>query len=217
VGWCPLNETYQPVTDEITVLDDVTEAMYRVTKLVDRTRPVIDASGYSHRVAGADVYDSHLYEQDPAAFARAMSGLAEGSPYVNKAPDGTEWSVPYAGQPYFCSEFGGIWWSDSEPAGEASWGYGAVPASQEEWLERFCGLVDTLLDNPDMFGYCFTQLTDVFQEKNGLYDANRRSKFDLSRIRAVQLRRAAYERSPTTPVPRFGDSSRPSPHPARCR
>ncbi|WP_434315522.1 glycoside hydrolase family 2 protein [Leifsonia sp. P73] len=72
VGWCPLNETFQPMTDRITVLDDATKALYAVTKAIDPTRPVIDASGYSHRVPGADIYDSHLYEQDPDVFAQRM-------------------------------------------------------------------------------------------------------------------------------------------------
>ncbi|SEI15261.1 MULTISPECIES: sugar-binding domain-containing protein [unclassified Leifsonia] len=200
VGWCPLNETYQPITDRLTILDDATKALYAVTKAIDPTRPVIDASGYSHRVPGADIYDSHLYEQDPDVFAARMEGLADGRPYVNTAPDGTEWSVPYAGQPYFCSEFGGIWWSDSDRAGDDSWGYGEAPRSREEWLDRFRRLVDTLLDDAGMFGYCFTQLTDVFQEKNGVLDFRRVPKFDLRLLRDIQSRPAAYELDDAPPL-----------------
>ena len=51
VGWCPLNETWQTLTDRITMLDDVTRGMYLATKAMDGTRPVLDTSGYSHRVA----------------------------------------------------------------------------------------------------------------------------------------------------------------------
>ncbi|MFE4950126.1 glycoside hydrolase family 2 protein [Leifsonia sp. NPDC056665] len=202
VGWCPLNETFQPMTDRLTVLDDATKALYAVTKAIDPTRPVIDASGYSHRVPGADIYDSHLYEQDPDVFAQRMGGLADGRPYVNTALDGTEWSVPYAGQPYFCSEFGGIWWSDSDRTGEDSWGYGEAPRTREEWVDRFHRLVDTLLDDPGMFGYCFTQLTDVFQEKNGVLDFRRVPKFDLRLLRDIQSRPAAYELDDVPPLDR---------------
>ncbi|NKQ23158.1 glycoside hydrolase family 2 protein [Streptomyces galbus] len=200
VGWCPLNETYQHLHDRITQLDDVTRAMFLATKQADPTRPVIDASGYAHRVAETDVYDSHCYEQDPAAFAKIMSGLAEGKPYVNAAPDGRPWSVPYRGQPYFCSEFGGIWWDPQEAArasgneADASWGYGERPRTEEEFLTRFEGLTGVLLDDPDMFGYCYTQLTDVFQEQNGLYRFDRSVKLDIERIRRAQTRPAAYER-----------------------
>ncbi|WP_235030748.1 glycoside hydrolase family 2 protein [Nonomuraea solani] len=195
VGWCPLNETWQRTTDQITVLDDVTWGMYLATKAADPTRPVVDASGYAHRVPGADVYDSHCYEQDPVAFGKLMAGLADGRPYVNADPDGTAWSVPYQGQPYFCSEFGGIWWNPDARPEENSWGYGERPTSEEELQERFAGLVGVLLDDPRMFGYCYTQLTDVFQEQNGIYRFDRTSKLDVSRIRAAQRRPAAIERT----------------------
>ncbi|MFF0226767.1 glycoside hydrolase family 2 protein [Streptomyces sp. NPDC004629] len=199
VGWCPLNETYQPLHDRITRLDDVTRGMFLATKQADATRPVLDASGYAHRVPESDVYDSHCYEQDPAVFAKVMSGLAQDRPYVNTGPEGRTWSLPYGGQPYFCSEFGGIWW-DPEAAAAAgderdtSWGYGERPRTEEEFVARFTGLTAVLLDDRDMFGYCYTQLTDVFQERNGVYRFDRSEKVDTALLRAAQTRRAAYER-----------------------
>jgi beta-glucuronidase len=195
IGWCPLNETHQTLHDRLTVLDDVTRGMFLATKLVDPTRPVIDASGYSHRVLEVDVWDAHSYEQDPAAFARQQRGAAEGRPYVN-TEDGRTISVPYSGQPFFVSEFGGIWWNADiaqNDDGRDSWGYGQRVGSVEEFHTRFSGLVGVLRDDPSMFGYCYTQLTDTFQEQNGLYDFERRPKFDMSRIRAVQTAVAAYE------------------------
>jgi beta-galactosidase/beta-glucuronidase len=194
VGWCPLNETDQALHDRITVLDDVTRAMFLATKLADPTRPVIDASGYSHRVVETDVYDAHCYEQDPTAFARQLDGLAAGSPFVNLGNDGRELSVPYAGQPYLVSEFGGIWW-DPEAAGAAagddrydSWGYGDRVRDEAEFQERFAGLTGALLGDPAMFGYCYTQLTDVMQERNGIYRFDRSSKIDVDAVRRAQLR-----------------------------
>lgn len=224
VGWCPLNETHQVLHDAITVLDDVTAAMYHATKLADPSRPVLDASGYSHRVRGADVYDSHSYEQDPEAFRAEQAGLADGRPFVNRVEmppttmphaDGTV-SVAYAGQPYFVSEYGGIWWNEAEAAAAReeraaaedaaraqsqklgtdqaeSWGYGERVADEEAVYARFEGLTRVLLEDPEMFGYCYTQLTDVFQEKNGIVDFARGRKLDLARLRAVQEQAAAYE------------------------
>ncbi len=200
IGWCPLNETHQILHDRLTVLDDVTEAMFLATKLADPTRPVIDASGYAHRIRETDIYDSHSYEQDPDRFAIEQQGLADGKPYINRKADGEEYSVPYAGQPYFVSEFGGIWWNEAEARQAvegtdvaSSWGYGQRVSSEEEFYTRFDGLCSVLLDNPDMFGYCYTQLTDVFQEKNGIFTFERGTKFDLDRIRASQVRPAAIE------------------------
>ena len=212
IGWCPLNETHQILHDRYTQLDTVTQAMYDATKLADPSRPVLDASGYSHRVRGADVYDSHSYEQDPERFRAEQSGLAEGRPFANRrdlAPDehpfaDGEFSLPFAGQPYFVSEYGGIWWNAQEAreiaeAAKAgnnaaeSWGYGQRITSEEELYARFEGLTRVLLEDPLMFGYCYTQMTDVFQEKNGVVDFARGRKLDLARLRAVQEQPAAYE------------------------
>jgi beta-galactosidase/beta-glucuronidase len=199
IGWCPTNETFQPITDKITVLDDVTRGMFLATKAADLTRPVLDASGYSHRVPETDVYDSHDYEQDPQKFAANHAGLAKNTPYTN-THDGREISIAYTGQPYFVSEFGGIWWNPEAAAAVSgrdrseSWGYGDRVADEEEFQARFAGLVAALLDDPNMFGYCYTQLTDVFQEENGIYRFDRSEKLDVSRVRAAQLRPAAYEK-----------------------
>ena len=196
IGWCPLNETHQIIHDRETGLDDITRAMYLATKLADPTRPVIDASGYSHRVR-ADIYDSHSYEQDPERFGLEQSGLAEGKPFTNDR-DGRAYSIAYDGQPYFVSEYGGIWWrGGAAVSGDdlaSSWGYGQRVADLEEFYARFAGLTRVLLRDPGMFGYCYTQLTDVFQEHNGLYAFDRSPKFDTARIRAVQQEVAAFER-----------------------
>jgi beta-galactosidase/beta-glucuronidase len=193
IGWCPLNETSQVIGDRVRGLDDVTHGMFLATRAMDRTRPVLDTSGYSHRVAEADVYDSHDYEQDPASFAAHHAGLADGKPFRNMGRAEKEISIPYGGQPFFVSEFGGIWWSPAAKPGDPSWGYGSRPATLEEFYARFEGLCRVLLDNPLMFGYCYTQLTDVFQEQNGIYAFDRTSKFDVGRIRRIQARRAAIE------------------------
>jgi beta-galactosidase/beta-glucuronidase len=192
VGWCPLNETWQLITDNLTILDDVTRGMFLATKAMDLTRPVLDASGYSHRVPEADVYDCHTYEQDVAKFKAQVDPIDDGKPFTNRNEQG-EFSLPYHGQPYFVSEFGGIWWNPDAREGEDSWGYGDRPKSIEEFYARFKGLCDVLLDNPHMFGYCYTQLTDVYQEQNGIYRFNRSPKFDLHRLRSIQQRPAAIE------------------------
>lgn len=204
VGWCPLNETWQAITDRITTLDEVTWGMFLATKAMDTTRPVLDSSGYAHRVPMADIYDCHDYTQDPVKFAANQAGLAEGTPFTNTMRDWVQhvpgflmnrmdWSIPYGGQPYFVSEFGGIWWNPNVRPGEDSWGYGERPRSLEEFYDRFERLCAVLLDDPNMFGYCYTQLTDVLQEQNGIYTYERAEKFDMARIRAAQQRPAAIE------------------------
>ncbi len=192
IGWCPLNETYEPMTDRIAILDDATRGMFLAAKAMDGTRPVLDTSGYSHRIREADIFDSHDYEQDPGTFKVTHSGLAKGRPFLNGG--NVTISIPWRGQPYFVSEFGGIWWSPDAKPGEASWGYGERPRTLEEFYQRFDGLCAVLLNDPLMFGYCYTQLTDVYQEQNGIYRFERGSKFDMARIRASQERPAAIEK-----------------------
>ena len=193
VGWCPLNETYQENSDRIRVLDDVTRGMWLATKLADVSRPVLDTSGYAHRVRESDIYDSHDYEQNVEKFAEKMAGLKDGKPFVNNGWDNKPTNIPYGGQPYFCSEFGGIWWNPAAFENKESWGYGERVTSLEEFHARFEGLCDALLTDGNMFGYCYTQLTDVYPEENGIYTFDRKPKFDLEKIKAVQTKKAAIE------------------------
>lgn len=86
------------------------------------------------------------------------------------------------------SEFGGI---NFAPGREDSWrGYTAV-STAEELLERYRLLVDALLDSPAIAGFCYTQLTDVLQERNGLLTDGREPKVDPSLLRRITRRPAA--------------------------
>jgi hypothetical protein len=59
----------------------------------------------------------------------------------------------------------------------------------EEFLERYGALVSALLQSEIVQGFCYTQLTDVEQEINGLLTYDRRPKADLSRIREITTAR----------------------------
>ena len=90
--------------------------------------------------------------------------------------------------PLAVSEYGGIAW-----ASENGWGYGEAPKSEDELIERFRGLTNALLDNENIYSFCYTQLTDVEQEQNGLYYYDRRPKFDTEIIKKITSRKAAIE------------------------
>ena len=207
-------------------LGGAARAMFLACKALDTARPVLDTSGYSHRVPEADIYDSHDYieERDFGVgmekFRARHAGLPEGHAYLNPTPTPTVgetndspvpwvsakpaavWSIPYRGQPYFVSEIGGFRWvpgmqpksaAENTKTRKTSWGYGADPGSEEEFLQRFADVCDALLDNPHMFGYCYTQLTDIYPEENGVYEFDRTPKFDMARLHAIQTRPAAIE------------------------
>lgn len=181
IGWCPFNETWD--TEGRPQKDDVLRTVYRATKALDNTRPCIDTSGNYH--VETDIFDVHEYEQNPAVFAGYYQ---KGAPLLY---DRLKERQTYGGQPVMVSEYGGIWWSDTDKEG---WGYGQRPATREEFLARYRALADTLLDNPDHFGFCYTQLTDVEIEQNGLYTYDRKPKFPPEVIRAVNARAAACEK-----------------------
>jgi len=184
VGWCPNNET-KPQDDP-----EIIRTLYRVTKAADPSRPVIDTSGYVH--VETDVFDVHDYEQDPEIFSSHYAAMASGGDAYVRVP---EHSAPYAGQPYFVSEYGGIWWNPGQKD-KAAWGYGGIegrPESVDAYLARYQALTKTLLGNPAICAFCYTQLTDVEQEVNGIYTYDRREKFNPARLREVNSLKAAIE------------------------
>ena len=66
-----------------------------------------------------------------------------------------------------------------------SWGYGQDPTTLEEFYTRLEGQVDVLLGFEHIAGFCYTQLTDVEQEQNGIYNYDRTAKFDMERIARI--------------------------------
>lgn len=191
IGWCPFNETwgYHERTEKTRLI----ECVYRMTKLYDTTRPCIDTSGNYH-IDGKEIHDVHDYEQNVARFAEHYAHIGEG--VVNDQIRRNEGNVqPYCGEPIYMSEYGGIKWAPDENAG---WGYGDAPKTQEEYVERYCGLTDILMNNPYIMGICYTQLYDVEQEKNGLYHYDRSPKFNeetVQKMRAAIIREAAIEKT----------------------
>lgn len=182
VGWCPFNETSDHAGHK--QYDELLRLVYRTTKAIDDTRPCIDTSGYIH--VETDVFDVHDYNQDPVSFKARYDRLMRDG--VFDQPCFEDRQQYCGGKPVFVSEYGGIQKSDG-----SGWGYGSAPENDEMFLARYRGLTDALLDNSKMFAFCYTQLTDVEQEKNGLYTYDRQPKFDPAVIYAINVRKAAIE------------------------
>ena len=149
IVWCPFNETWDFKGRRQD--DDLLKIVWEMTKRIDSTRPCIDTSGHFHVVT--DLFDMHDYEQDPKAFREKYQEFAEGGRLAGTFP---ERQTPGAEVPVLISEYGGIKWNP-EMTDEDGWGYGTGPQSEEEFLERYQGLTDALLDNPHMCGFCYTQ------------------------------------------------------------
>jgi hypothetical protein len=205
VGWCPFNETDRKQRNE-----DLAN-IYRITKSIDSTRPVIDTSGYVH--VETDIFDVHDYDQNPESFKARYDVLLDETQKNQIFQNRDDWTMRHNSYndwdadkilslPYFVSEFGGTWWNDAgrddpgAPQGSnqtQSWGYGKAPEDIENFYARFEGLVRALLDNPAICAFCYTQLTDVEQEQNGIVYYDRGKKFDMARLRKILTKRAAAE------------------------
>ena len=194
VAWTPFNETLGGARQHFDEHEQALRETMDLTRALDPTRPVHDTSGYVH-VEGSDIFTVHNYEQDPAVFRESYAGVHPETPEATSVRF-EELSAPYAGQPYVVDEYGGTWWSDKAQDGtdrEQSWGYGNRPADIEEVYRRITELTRVLTDHPQIAGFCYTQLTDVEQEENGVYTYDRRLKFEAERLRAAFGAPAAIE------------------------
>ena len=179
ISWTPFNETWErPDNDEASLQHDrFVENVYSLTHNLDY-RPVNDCSGNYHVVT--DLWTVHSYEQDPSRLGEWLTAKDGVYPCQDPRRD-----VPYSGQPFFIDEFGGIKWVVGKQFADNSWGYGEGPRTEEEFYTRLEGQVDAVNSIPYMAGYCYTQLTDVEQEQNGIYNYDRTPKFDMDRIKAI--------------------------------
>ncbi|MBE6699848.1 MAG: beta-galactosidase [Ruminococcaceae bacterium] len=189
IGWCPFNETWDRDgrSQSIALIDSI----YDITKAIDPTRPVVATSG-SFPTTRTDVHDVHDYEQDPALFrsyyAEMDKGIARDQLWRMKP----ELQVYKTELPVFMSEYGGIRWvMDDDNAG---WGYGASVLSEDEFFTRLEGLTDAILENPHFFAFCYTQLTDVEQEQNGLLTYDRRFKFPVEKYARIFSKKSVIEK-----------------------
>lgn len=190
IGYCPLNETEKGQSD------DFVRGIYRITKQLDSTRPVIDTSGFRH--VETDIYDIHDYEQ----YAEVMEKRY-------KAPAGVllydEFGNSYNGKtPLFLSEFGGTYYDPEYfpeglfPGQDDAWNKWKSPKSEAEFIDRITSLILALKECP-FIGFCYTQLYDVEQEINGLFTYDRHRKFSdesYERIRkAIEEYKEAMKKS----------------------
>ncbi len=185
IGWCPFNETWDNRGRK--QIDDILRIVYLTTKQLDTTRPCIDTSGNFHVIT--DIYDLHNYTQDTEKFKDYYEDFKNGGELKDDHLKRQQYTP---GLPVFISEYGGIKW-DPAASEESGWGYGEAPKTEEEFLSRYEGLTTTLLENPNIFAFCYTQLYDVEQEVNGLYTYQRKAKFDPAVIKAINTKTAAVE------------------------
>ena len=189
IGWCPGNESYWADAAPGYQIN-----LYNVTKAIDPYRPCIDSAGGLHYKT--DMYDVHDYNQDAESLKKNLDAMLEDENYIHNPLHNLHLRKNiYEGQPYWISEYGGTLWNPDDKAG---WGYGKTPASEEEFAKRYADLTTVLLSHPKVCGFCYTQLTDIEQELNGLYKYDRTRKFSdetYEIIRKANIQIAEFEKT----------------------
>ncbi|RRR98148.1 glycoside hydrolase family 2 protein [Glycomyces terrestris] len=197
VTWVPLNESWG-VQHLATRPDQraFAEALYRLTKALDPTRPVVANDGWE--LGDSDLWTVHDYEADGAVLAARYdvpdadlrAYLAGTGPAGRRLRlDGTA----DRGEPVLLTEFGGVKWTTG-PAAADAWGYSEAGSAED--FERRAGDILRAVQRaclghrgrPDgLAGWCWTQLTDTLQETNGLLTEDREPKLPIERLRALVL------------------------------
>ena len=147
---------------------------YRLTKAIDPTRLVNDIAGDIHFTT--DIWNFRNYESDPTRFSLRL-----------KSDNNYQHT-----QPLFVGEFGGVVWAEDQDRNN-SWGYGDMLTNEEGFYERLESYINAILFANNITGFCYTQFTDIEQEKNGIYYYDRRPKLNMERIKAI------FEKIPSRP------------------
>lgn len=182
VVWTPLNESWGVQEIETDPRQQAhSEAMVAITKSMDTTRLVVDNDGWEH--TNGDLPTIHDYSPSGEMLRAHLGSMdtilalrpAQRALFVGRHA--------YAGQPILLSEFGGVKFVPGTEA-QHSWGY-----CEADSCAAFAGKLRELFDAvracPLVDGYCYTQLTDVETEQNGLLTYDRTPKLPLETICAI--------------------------------
>ena len=179
VAWTPLNESwgFNEISSDPRQLHHC-KALVELTKSLDATRLVMSNDGWEQTIP--DVLGIHDYEAKADILRQRYASLE--SILAFRPADRAVFApgCRYAGQPVMVTECGGI----SFRSQGGAWGY-TDTKTPEEFLETYRQVVASLLSSELVQGFCYTQLTDVQQEQNGLLTFDRRPKFDFAAIREI--------------------------------
>jgi beta-galactosidase/beta-glucuronidase len=180
VAWVPMNESWGvPDLQGSAHQREHLTSLYHLTRSLDNTRLVVSNDGWEH--AQTDLLTIHDYESDGAVLLARYASLES---TLEARPAKRDLFVPgyqYAGQPVLLTEYGGIGYRKSDQEG---WGY-SVAQDEADFLRRFAEIVEAVYASPVLQGFCYTQLTDVEQEINGLLTYDRQPKADLDALARI--------------------------------
>jgi len=187
ITWVPLNESWgvYKIQDHEEA-QKLAAALYYMVHSLDGTRIVSGNDGWEN--AATDIVTVHDYtawpEQLSSVYAneKELLGSAVAADRMITAK-----GYDHTGKPALMTEYGGI--AMAKDATGENWGYNGAVTDEKAFLERFEAITQAFKHMMVFQGYCYTQLTDVFQEVNGLMDMDRNPKASVEEIRRINLQR----------------------------
>lgn len=194
ITWTPMNESWGISQVGMKRTEQhFTEMIYHLTKSLDKYRPVIVNDGWEHTIS--DIITLHDYEEAGETFYKRYMEYKEqilaGELYHNNYKSAMAKGFAYRGQPVIISEYGGIAFNNDD----SGWGYGNKVNTKEAFIKRFDEITTAVKEIPYACGFCYTQVSDVQQEINGLMDMDRNFKIEPEIIKEINERRIGYWRS----------------------
>lgn len=167
VAWVPANESFGLQHVDPALRSRFLVRLYELTHELDPTRPVVSNDGWEHAITDLCTLHNYSGPEDFARRYRMLEATLDGTGSGHRPFDP---GFDYRGQPILVTEFGGV-----QMSGSGGWGYRNVEGG-EQFLNYYRGLIAGLMDQGPIQGFCYTQLTDVEQEKNGLLTFDREPK-----------------------------------------
>lgn len=191
IAWVPINESWgvrQIYANKRQ--QDTARMLYYVGKAADGTRLISSNDGWEQVIT--DICALHDYAADKQVLDYHFADRAQVERTTN------DWRLAYADshtptgkEAFMVTEFGGIAMSavgiQGEMGGMETWGYHDKVKDEASFFERFEAVMEAVKQIPYNQGYCYTQLTDVQQEINGLLTPEREPKVSVERIRQINV------------------------------
>lgn len=182
VAWTPLNESWGVPEIKVDRQQQAhCNALMYMTKSVDDTRVVMDNDGWEHTCG--DLLTIHDYSPTRELLKKHFESMES---VLTMTPGGRSLFADgygYRGQPILVTEFGGVKYAPESDLAR-SWGY-CEENDLGAYTRKYAELTRAILDSPLIQGYCYTQLTDVENEENGLLTYHRDIKIPLDTIRKI--------------------------------
>lgn len=183
ITWVPFNESWG-IRNVLTnrCQQSFIASVYYLTKAYDPTRLISTNDGWE-TPKETDLFCIHDYEGNADIIKERYQDIENFSRTGIPGRQALTHAASYHGQPFFLSEYGGI--SLLKDSSGNSWGYNEAAKTPEEYIQRISALTSAICSLPDCCGYCYTQLTDVMQEVNGLLTADRDPKVPVDTLSAI--------------------------------